>query len=390
MLQVVIYAPDRHILYDAHTPDRKGVGGGITARIRLAHALAGLGHQVRVVGNVPRSHSVHGVFYQPLDKVNEINCDVIVLTSSGGALDLAPILQIPVRSRLRQVWVHGNARLKGLEQVGYDQMVVVSNYVRREVCREWGVPAGKVCVVYNGVNPARAHPFFHAGIQRDPFRLIYSGHPSKGLEAALGVIRLLRKSQPRFELHVYGGNRLWGEKESGLKHEAGVFYHGLVGQQRLADAFKTSNYSIHLQAIPEGFGLGLVEAMTAGCIVLASPVGAIPELVRPGVNGFLFPGDHLSGTTWQAVAELILQQAQAPAALDGMRTNAMATPLDWQTVARAWTGQWEWALGRSEGIFSGQACPECDGPRLSLADGEHCTSCGNFTMRSSLEAPHAF
>ncbi len=38
--RVVIYCPDRHIVYDGRTPDEIGVGGGITARVRMARALA--------------------------------------------------------------------------------------------------------------------------------------------------------------------------------------------------------------------------------------------------------------------------------------------------------------------------------------------------------------
>ena len=37
--RVTLYCPDRHVEYDAgRTPDQKG--GGVTARIRLAQALA--------------------------------------------------------------------------------------------------------------------------------------------------------------------------------------------------------------------------------------------------------------------------------------------------------------------------------------------------------------
>ncbi|HUX86921.1 MAG TPA: glycosyltransferase family 4 protein [Chloroflexota bacterium] len=40
---------------------------------------------------------------------------------------------------------------------------------------------------------------------------------------------------------------------------------------------------------PEPFGLTLVEAMATGTPVLAFPHGAVPELVKPGVSGYLCP-----------------------------------------------------------------------------------------------------
>lgn len=56
---------------------------------------------------------------------------------------------------------------------------------------------------------------------------------------------------------------------------------------------------------PEPFGLVLVEAMACGTPVLASELGAAPEIVEQGVTGYTAP-------TWQALAELV----GAAAALD--------------------------------------------------------------------------
>ena len=63
---------------------------------------------------------------------------------------------------------------------------------------------------------------------------------------------------------------------------------------------------IHLQAAEEAFGIALAEAMAAGCIVLASRVGAYPELIRNGYDGFLIDGNHSSSETLANAARLIL------------------------------------------------------------------------------------
>lgn len=53
---------------------------------------------------------------------------------------------------------------------------------------------------------------------------------------------------------------------------------------------------------PEPFGLVLVEAMACGTPVVATAVGAVPEIVADGVSGFTAP-------TWEGLAQLV-----APAA----------------------------------------------------------------------------
>src|SRR5207249_190685 len=83
-----LYCPDRHLAYDGATPDRVGVGGGVTARIRIAEALARRGHKVCVVCNCPVEVTHAGVRYVPLDDVTRIDAEVLVLHTSGGGLDL--------------------------------------------------------------------------------------------------------------------------------------------------------------------------------------------------------------------------------------------------------------------------------------------------------------
>jgi len=65
----------------------------------------------------------------------------------------------------------------------------------------------------------------------------------------------------------------------------------------------------------EGFGLVAVEAAAAGCAVLGSRIGAIPEVVDDGVNGALFePGND------EQLAALLTAAVADPARLAAWRT----------------------------------------------------------------------
>src|SRR3972149_5119638 len=107
MYRVTIYCPDRHTLYDGRTPREVGVGGGITARIRMAHALQRRGHRVTMVVNCPRRETFEGVEYVPLDEATRLVGDILILTTSGDRLDLTPALGLRRETSLTIVWVHG-------------------------------------------------------------------------------------------------------------------------------------------------------------------------------------------------------------------------------------------------------------------------------------------
>lgn len=376
--QVTIFCPDRHIVYDARMPEQKGVGGGITARLRLAQALAGQGSRVTVVANVPHGHTYKGVLYERLDQVERLKSDVLILNSTGGALDLRPVLDLKVECKLIEIWVGGVPPVNGISEIDYDRIIVPSNFIRQVVVERWQIPAHKIFVVNNGFQRYRSSML---GIRRDPFRLVYTSHPAKGLESALAVLRLVREEDRRFELHVYGGNELWGGEDQPLDPEPGVVYHGKVGQSQLARELKRSGAAIHLQSIEEAFGISLIEAMAAGSIVVASPVGAYAENIRHGHDGFLIPGSHEDTEVRSRAAAMILELTRRPDFADYVRRNARSVPFDWSIIARAWLGHWEWILNKGApagAIKCIGACSECGGELLPLVDGYHCVQCGLY------------
>jgi glycosyltransferase involved in cell wall biosynthesis len=195
------------------------------------------------------------------------------------------------------------------------------------------------------------------------------------LEAALAVWRRLRVTDSRFELEICGGDRLWGgTNESRPPNEPGLTYSGLLGQRALFERFQQAGFVIQLQEVQEGFGISVAEGMAAGCIVLASPVGAYEETIRHGFNGFLARSED------QAV-EMIQSLIARPEIVERVRRNATAWPLDWDTVAATWVGHWEWLLSGKKQNGDWWRCEWCGGWALPLADGYHCTECGDYSQK---------
>jgi glycosyltransferase involved in cell wall biosynthesis len=79
---------------------------------------------------------------------------------------------------------------------------------------------------------------------------------------------------------------------------------------------------------PEGFSLALLEAMAAGLPVIATDIGGTPDLVRPGVDGWLMrPGDVAGlGDTLKEVL------AAGPAGLAAMSRSALSRAAEFDTA----------------------------------------------------------
>jgi glycosyltransferase involved in cell wall biosynthesis len=69
----------------------------------------------------------------------------------------------------------------------------------------------------------------------------------------------------------------------------------------------------------EGTPVALIEAMAAGCAIVATRVGGVPDVVEDGVTGLLVsPGDPA------ALAESLLMLARSPDTVRAMGRRARA------------------------------------------------------------------
>lgn len=378
--KIAFYCPDSHIEYNVHTLDRTGVGGGITARIRTAHALARIGHQVTAFVNCPREETIQGVRYVHYSNLKNLETEIFIVTTSGAGLDLGNLQADSVRAKKKFLMLSGVEYPQKTSADEYDYVYIPSDYIRKIAVENWHIKPQKIFTTYYGISSE--HFKNNSKNKRDLKKIVYFSHPSKGLDSAIAVFRILKRNDPSFTLHVYGGNKLWGEQENEISPESGLVYHGLIGQKELAHCLQKIGFCLNLQSREEPFGMVITESMAAGCLVLASPVGAYLEIINNGFNGFLIPGNHSEFVTNEMAAKLILYLLENPDYVEYIRKNAINTPFSWHTIAKTWEGHWDWQLqtNHKQDSFVNYiwGCSQCGGNLLPLADGLHCIECGNY------------
>ncbi|XFA74160.1 glycosyltransferase family 1 protein [Thermosynechococcaceae cyanobacterium Okahandja] len=129
--------------------------------------------------------------------------------------------------------------------------------------------------------------FLSQGHVDDPL-LLYVGRLSA--EKEIEHIKPILERIPRARLALVGNGP---HRETLEKHFAHTPVHfvGYLKGERLAAAFASADVFV-FPSRTETLGLVLLEAMAAGCPVVAANSGGIPDIVTDGENGFLFdPAD---------------------------------------------------------------------------------------------------
>jgi len=380
VFSVIIFSPDDHIAYDLNTLDDIGLGGGATARIRMAHALAGRGHRVDLYINCPQEKYIEGVNYHHFKSFQSQKADIFIASSSGGGLSLAGLLSIPSANISKILLIEGDEFPIDVNLMNFDHYYVLSNYVRKKLFSRHP-EYNRYFVTNHGIQKSQ---FERGSINNDPHKLAYASHPSKGLKSAIMVFEKIKRQDKRFELHVFGDERLWGGKLasilSNFQETSGIINHSLIGQKLLAKELMSCGFYIALQSRPEPFGIIIGEAQFAGCIVLASPAGAFSEIINNGINGYLFEGNPEDASTIANIVSKIMELTENPKIMEQVRANGEKTPIDWQVCAETWVAHWNWILNHPEHNNSSapQVCEECGGEEISFKDGIHCLKCGRF------------
>ena len=179
----------------------------------------------------------------------------------------------------------------GIEQS--DAVTAVSEYLKQRTIQEFQikrnvevVPNFVDCDVYGRAADRSLRKKFAAD---DEGILIHISNfrPVKRVEDVIGIFALVRKQQKARLLMVGDGPDR--PKAEWLAHTHGVAGDVMfVGKQNDMSQLLAISDILLLPSELESFGLVALEAMACEVPVIATHIGGIPEVVRHGVDGFLY------------------------------------------------------------------------------------------------------
>jgi glycogen synthase len=344
------------------------IEGGLARHVRkLSEALVGLGVEVHVLTrggeDAPANEIAAGVevhrIREPahptdldafVDWVGQMNADMLDAgVELGEAFDfdlvhghdwlvagacdqLARRFEAPLVTTIHateygrhQGWVkdHPQAYIHGVERwitKRSQRVIACSAYMQEQIADIFGVAAGRITVIPNGIDPAdlpqpgaaelaRLRGGFAAPEERLVLligRLVYE----KGFQLALEAMPRVIAAVPGTRFLVAGS----GTHEEELKKQAkelGLMEHGTflgwIGDDVLRSLYGIADLTV-VPSIYEPFGLVALEAMASGCPVIVADTGGLREVVPHEGAGLRFrPRDPA------ALAEVAIRVLSDPA-----------------------------------------------------------------------------
>lgn len=337
-------------LFDGKNYAAQSLGGSESAFIEVTRSIAAQGRRVTAFTPCLAACQADGVMYRP-------NAEYFLAAAIAGARQVIVsrnqwyLRDVPPVTR-RWFWVHDAADVVQYRDWQWsaaqcERICCVSARHAQQWTHHFALPADMAQVFSNGFSPQ----YFSDTVDtpRAP-RLVYLSRPERGLQVALSSFTQLRARWPQLELHVATYDPHGTQQDVAAQYGEAAHTPGVVclpgldkpGVAALLQSARALWYPNISHA--ETSCMAAIEAMAAGCPVIASDRGALPETVPDGVGGCIVPYSDDHALLAQHMIDAVEPLLRDPAAWQALSRSAAAhahARYRWERIA----AQWANALG---------------------------------------------
>ena len=293
---IVLFSGQSFEKWDYRSIDQGGIGGSEANQVYMAKELSNLGYRVLCFNDCEAEINDGLVKYIPFEKIHEYAeynwFDYFI------SYRTTEVFRLNIRAGKKFVFIH-DIWLSNKNEILYKEKVnkffVLSEWHRDFVSQHHNIPLDRLFMTSNGIDIEK---FKNKNIERNPYRLHWSSSLDRGLDTLLYLFDFIKLNVPEVELHIFYGIDNWLKvaqyrPEEKAKIEAlqaamnkpGVFYHGRIGQEQLAEEELKASLWCYPTDFEETYCITAVECQAAGLPVIASNYAGLRTTI--GDSGIL-------------------------------------------------------------------------------------------------------
>jgi glycosyltransferase involved in cell wall biosynthesis len=150
--------------------------------------------------------------------------------------------------------------------------VVQSNFHKKNISEEFGIPLSKIHVINNTFEPI---PYVEKAI--DTVDLIYTSQASRGLDILLKAFSNVEDNSARLTVHCCRCEECELEVSEMKIADSRVVFAGFTSREEYVKNLQKANIYVYPCRFEETAGIGIMEALSAGVKVVTTTLGALPE-----------------------------------------------------------------------------------------------------------------
>lgn len=360
---IFFYAHHTFEPWDYNNPMIQGIGGSETSQIEMASRLAQRHHNVRSYAPVPWGDDFkmnRNVKWVHHEKATFEEPGIWIIYRCPEVLDRFAAVHDG-----QEIWfVAQDTFYEGMtEELAsrIDRYICLCNDHANYTAAKHPYLRDKICLSSNGINVQLIEELEKQQVVRNPYRMIYTSSPDRGLESLIPIFKSAKEFVPELELHIFYGfdnidkviqkmpwvGKMKDSIMAGINSTDGIFWHGRVGQAQLTAEWLQSTIWCYPINFTETSCISCMEAQACNVIPITSPKWALRENVD---NGILIDGDAKDPLTKARFVGEIIRVARDPnlqrKLCEGMSTNAKVR-FNWERFV----DQWEAWMYNSKSTF---------------------------------------
>jgi glycosyltransferase involved in cell wall biosynthesis len=194
--------------------------------------------------------------------------------------------EVMLSNKKKIIWFHNllnqyDARtVSNLSREGFFDtvkfIITVSEYHKRSIIEDLNIPEDKVFVIYNSIDPVSYDLNKFNNINK--VKIIHASGHERGMDWLLNSLQYIDQD---FELSIYNGfnpDTMELPPLINFKDDPRVIFYGQTPKKTVLKAFSESHIHAYPATFLETFCLAQAESLSAGCVSVYNPVGALEEI----------------------------------------------------------------------------------------------------------------